>query len=341
MRWRSLPLLLLLLVSFLLVCRAKRSEFRICAYTLQRFNSEKASDSRLMHTLTRIVSRCDITLLQEVMDPDGKAIRSLLASLNRYEDYNYKVVSSKSLGTSANNMQQYVFIYRTDTVSVLGEHQYKKTQSFTREPFAVHFQSQRTAIKEFILVPLHSEPTRAVQEIDRLYDVFVEVSKKWKNTNVMFLGGFYASCAYMNRQDRKKIRLLQTKFSWLIADRVDTTVTDMTSCAYDRIVVHGQPFLRGVKAYSAKVFNFGKDLKIPRTKVRVSSFMFFCTLNQVNCSVMIWTLCSFASACQVVEISDHYPVEVILQSSALLLQATPFLSLLFICTVVQSFLSAL
>ncbi|XP_020516340.1 deoxyribonuclease-1-like 2 isoform X2 [Labrus bergylta] len=313
MRWRSLPLLLLLLVSFLLVCRAKRSEFRICAYTLQRFNSEKASDSRLMHTLTRIVSRCDITLLQEVMDPDGKAIRSLLASLNRdidrYEDYNYKVVSSKSLGTSANNMQQYVFIYRTDTVSVLGEHQYKKTQSFTREPFAVHFQSQRTAIKEFILVPLHSEPTRAVQEIDRLYDVFVEVSKKWKNTNVMFLGGFYASCAYMNRQDRKKIRLLQTKFSWLIADRVDTTVTDMTSCAYDRIVVHGQPFLRGVKAYSAKVFNFGKDLKIPRTKV--------------------------------VEISDHYPVEVILQSSALLLQATPFLSLLFICTVVQSFLSAL
>ncbi|XP_060889220.1 deoxyribonuclease-1-like isoform X2 [Labrus mixtus] len=315
MRWRSLPLLLVsfLLVSFLLVCRAKSSEFRICAYTLQRFNSEKASDYRVMHTLTRIVSRCDITLLQEVMDPDGKAIRSLLASLNRYseryEDYNYEVVSSKSLGTSANNMQQYVFIYRTDTVSVLGEHQYKKTQSFTREPFAVHFQSQRTAIKEFILVPLHAEPTRAVQEIDRLYDVFVEVSKKWKNTNVMFLGGFYASCAYMNRQDRKNIRLFQTKFSWLIVDRVDTTVTDMTSCAYDRIVVHGQPFLRGVKASSAKVFNFGKDLKIPRAKV--------------------------------VEISDHYPVEVILKSSALLLQATPFLSLLFICTVVQSFLSAL
>uniref|UniRef100_A0A3Q3L8S7 Deoxyribonuclease-1-like 1 n=1 Tax=Labrus bergylta TaxID=56723 RepID=A0A3Q3L8S7_9LABR len=246
MRWRSLPLLLLLLVSFLLVCRAKRSEFRICAYTLQRFNSEKASDSRLMHTLTRIVSRCDITLLQEVMDPDGKAIRSLLASLNRYEDYNYKVVSSKSLGTSANNMQQYVFIYRTDTVSVLGS---ISTRRHNRSPGSRSLFTSRVreqvsglrplyipplcpsfftsfcflcpaAIKEFILVPLHSEPTRAVQEIDRLYDVFVEVSKKWKNTNVMFLGGFYASCAYMNRQDRKKIRLLQTKFSWLIADRV-------------------------------------------------------------------------------------------------------------------------
>ncbi len=37
------------------------------------------------------------------------------------------------------------------------------------------------AIKNFILVPLHTYPNQAVQEIDRLYDVFVEVSKKWDN----------------------------------------------------------------------------------------------------------------------------------------------------------------
>lgn len=38
------------------------------------------------------------------------------------------------------------------------------------------------AIKKFILVPLHTDPNQAVQEIDRLHDVFVEVSKKWDNT---------------------------------------------------------------------------------------------------------------------------------------------------------------
>ena len=38
-----------------------------------------------------------------------------------------------------------------------------------------------TVINEFILVPLHSEPAQAVQEIDRLYDVFEEVSTKWNN----------------------------------------------------------------------------------------------------------------------------------------------------------------
>lgn len=37
------------------------------------------------------------------------------------------------------------------------------------------------AIKQFVLVALHTEPERTVQEIDRLYDVFEEVSKKWKN----------------------------------------------------------------------------------------------------------------------------------------------------------------
>ncbi|KAM6982026.1 deoxyribonuclease-1-like 2 [Tautogolabrus adspersus] len=314
MRWRPLPLLLL--VSFLLllsVCGAKRSEFRICAYNLQKFNSVKASNTRVMHTLTRILSRCDISLLQEVMDPDGKAIKSLLSSLNRYseryENYNYKSVSSKSLGNSANNMQQYVFIYRSDTVNVLSQHQYQKKQSFVRAPLAVHFESEKTAIKKFILVPLHSEPKQAVQEMDRLYDVFLEVSKKWNNTNMIFLGDFHASCAYMNRHDKKKIRLFKTPFSWLISDKVDTTITEDTSCAYDRIVAYGQPILRGVIPFSAKVFDFGKEFKISRTKMH--------------------------------EISDHYPVEVILKSSALLLQATPFLSLLFICTVVQSFLSAL
>ncbi|XP_070766965.1 deoxyribonuclease-1-like 2 isoform X2 [Enoplosus armatus] len=312
MRWRSPRLPLLLLFSFftLLVGGATASVFRICAYNVQKFNSMKASNYRVMHTLTRIVSRCDICLLQEVMDSDGKAIKSLLSSLNRYDEYTYQAVSSKSLGNSPNNMQQYVFIYRTETVNVTGQHQYQKKQSFVREPFAVQFQSQKTAIKKFVLVPLHTEPSQAVQEIDRLYDVFVEVSKKWNNANVMFLGDFHASCAYVTRANKKKIRLFtSSKFSWLIGDRVDTTVTDETSCAYDRIVVHGQPFLKAISPFSASVFNFAKEFKLTKTKV--------------------------------LEMSDHLPVEVTLKSSALLLQATPLLVLLSVSAIVQPFLSAL
>ncbi|XP_076596353.1 deoxyribonuclease-1-like 1 isoform X2 [Chaetodon auriga] len=317
MRWRCphlplLLLLLLLLLSFLalLVGGATDSGFRICAYNVQKFNAEKAANRRVMHTLTRIVSRCDITLLQEVMDPDGKTIKALLASLNRYDEYSYKSVSSKSLGNSPSDMQQYVFISRTDTVKVVDQHQYQKKQSFVREPFAVQFQSNKTAIKSFILVPLHTDPSQAVQEINRLYDVFQEVSRKWNNTNVMFLGDFHAGCAYLTRANKKDIRLFtNSKFSWLIGDKVDTTASDETNCPYDRIVVHGTTFLKGISPFSARVFNVAKEFKLPTSRV--------------------------------LELSDHLPVEVKLKSSAPLLLATPLLILLCVSVIVQSFLSAL
>ncbi|XP_031735208.1 deoxyribonuclease-1-like 1 isoform X2 [Anarrhichthys ocellatus] len=175
-----LPLLLLFSFFTLSVEVVAASEFKICAYNLERFDSAKASNSRVLHTVKRIVSRCDICLLQNVMD--SGAITTLLASLNRYDEYTYQSVSSESLGKSPDDMQRYIFIYRMENVNVTGQHQYQKENAFVRQPFAVQFQSKKTAIKTFILVPLHSDPSHAVQEIDRLYDVFEEVSKKWSNT---------------------------------------------------------------------------------------------------------------------------------------------------------------
>lgn len=42
-------------------------------------------------------------------------------------------------------------------------------------------------VQEFVLVPLHSEPSHAVQEIDALYDVYTDVINKW-GTNVSSAG---------------------------------------------------------------------------------------------------------------------------------------------------------
>ncbi|XP_072223171.1 deoxyribonuclease gamma-like [Leuresthes tenuis] len=316
MRWRPSHLLLLLFFSVfsLFLVRAKVSDFRICAYNVPNFNSEKASNYRVLHTLMKVVSRCDICLLQHVVDSDGKAIKALLSKLNRetdrYDGHRYESVSSKSLGNSPSDMQQYVFIYRSNRVNLTGQHQYESRQSFVREPFAVRFQSSKTAINQFVLVPLHSEPAQAVQEIDRLYDVFQEVSRKWENQNVMFLGDFHAGCAYVTRKDRKRIRLYtNSSFSWLIRDREDTTVPDSTNCAYDRIVVHGESFLKTIIPLSGKVFNFAKEFKLERRTV--------------------------------LDVSDHFPVEVTLKSSALLLQATPLLLLLCLSASVQSLLPVL
>lgn len=42
-------------------------------------------------------------------------------------------------------------------------------------------------VQEFVLVPLHSEPSHAAQEIDALYDVYTDVINKW-GTNVSSVG---------------------------------------------------------------------------------------------------------------------------------------------------------
>lgn len=42
-------------------------------------------------------------------------------------------------------------------------------------------------VQEFVLVPLHSEPSHAGQEIDALYDVYTDVINKW-GTNVSSIG---------------------------------------------------------------------------------------------------------------------------------------------------------
>lgn len=51
----------------------------------------------------------------------------------------------------------------------------------------------------------------------------------------MLLGDFHADCGYVTRKNRKNNRLFKSlSLFWLIKDDADTTVTDMTDCAYDR-----------------------------------------------------------------------------------------------------------
>lgn len=51
----------------------------------------------------------------------------------------------------------------------------------------------------------------------------------------MLLGDFHADCGYVTKKNRQDNRLFSSlDLFWLIKDDADTTVTDMTDCAYDR-----------------------------------------------------------------------------------------------------------
>ncbi|XP_006002582.1 deoxyribonuclease gamma-like [Latimeria chalumnae] len=271
-------------LSLLLFISTVGSAFKICAFNIKSFGEAKAANPAVMHILIKILSRCDISLIQEVRDAKQEAVATLLKELNRFDhSHSYACVESQRLGKSSYK-EQYVFIYRGDIVKVTDWYQYednkdKDPDAFCRDPFIVRVQSPLTVIQDFVLVSQHTCPKDAVREIDRLYKVFLEVKYRWRTENIMFLGDLNAACSYVSAEDWKKIQLRKNpSFHWLIGDGEDTTVSEKTHCAYDRIVVHGDKLLDAVVPGSAKTFNFKKKFRLSEEEA--------------------------------LEVSDHYPVEV-------------------------------
>ncbi|NXY52266.1 DNSL2 protein, partial [Ceuthmochares aereus] len=146
--------------------------------------------------------------------------------------YDYEI--SDLLGRD-NYKEMYLFIYRTDVVSVVETYQYEDPEDvFSREPFILRVSAPHSKAEQFVLVPLHSAPRDAVAEIDALYDVYLAIINKWGTDNIMFLGDFNADCAYVQPSDWSAIRLRTSDlFKWLLPDSADTTV-GKSDCAYDR-----------------------------------------------------------------------------------------------------------
>ncbi|KAM4722772.1 deoxyribonuclease gamma-like [Rhinophrynus dorsalis] len=262
---------------------------KIASFNARRFGMKKCSDCKVFPVITKIVSRYDIIVILEVFDSKEKAAKTLVEQLNSScnGEARYNYILSKPIGRKGYK-EQYLFIYREELVKVKEVYLYEDMQqgdedSFAREPFIVRFQSKETAVKDFILIPVHTTPKDSVQEIDELYDVYLHVKEKWGSQNIMVLGDFNADGAYVSKKKMKTIRLrTDTDFHWLIDDDKDTTASNKTDCSYDRIVVHDDLF-KEIVPNSAKPFNFQEEYKLTDEEV--------------------------------LAVSDHYPVEVELKPS--------------------------
>ncbi|NWW96668.1 DNAS1 protein, partial [Rhynochetos jubatus] len=256
----SSKLVLSLLVAALLLHVA--TTLKISAFNIKAFGDSKMSNQTIADIIVSILSGYDITLVQEVRDADLSAVKKLVDKLNSVSPHPYSFLDSIPLGR-ASYKEQYVFIYRSDMVFVLGSYYYDDgcescgTDTFSREPFIVKFSSPTTQVEEFVLVPLHSEPSSAADEIDALYDVYTDVVNKCANNNILLLGDFNADCSYVTSAQWPSIRLRSiSACEWLIPDSADTTVADTTDCAYDRIVACGTALQQDIEPGSATVNNF-------------------------------------------------------------------------------------
>ncbi|XP_021267465.1 deoxyribonuclease-1 [Numida meleagris] len=258
-------LVLALLAAALLLHVA--ATLRISAFNIRAFGDSKMSNQTIADFIVSILVEYDITLVQEVRDADLSAIRKLMSQLNSASSYPYSFLSSVPLGRNSYK-EQYVFIYRSDIVSVLESYYYDDgcescgTDIFSREPFIVKFSSPTTQVDEFVIVPLHAEPSNAPAEINALADVYTDVINKWATNNIFFMGDFNADCSYVTAEQWPSIRLRSlSSCEWLIPDSADTTVTS-TDCAYDRIVACGSALRQAVEYGSATVNNFQETLHI-------------------------------------------------------------------------------
>ncbi|NXX40840.1 DNSL2 protein, partial [Tricholaema leucomelas] len=270
-------ILALSLLAVGLLCPAT-AMLRIGAFNIQAFGDTKMSNEGVTNIIINILRRYDLVLVQEVRDSDLSAVTQLMEELNSVSKSSYDYEISGPLGRE-NYKEMYLFIYRTDVVSVVDTYQYEDPQDiFSREPFILRVSAHHTKVEEFVLVPLHSAPHDAVAEIDALYDVYLAIIRKWGTDNIMFLGDFNADCSYVQRSDWSSIRLRTSDlFKWLLPDDTDTTV-GKSNCAYDRIVVCGAKLKRSIVPNSAAIYDFQRAFQ----------------LNQE----------------EALAVSDHYPVEV-------------------------------
>ncbi|XP_030062442.1 deoxyribonuclease gamma [Microcaecilia unicolor] len=290
--WLLTPKLFKMLhVAFLLLLYFNEAvAIKICSFNVQSFGEAKITKPEVVEVIVKVISRCDIMLLMEIKDSNNKAFLFLLSKLNSHAGgaNEYNAIISQRLGRNTYK-EQYAFIYRKKMVAVKQTYQYLDLQpgdedAFSREPYVVWFKCPKTAVKEFVIIPLHTTPEASVREIDELYDVYLDVKQKWKTSNIIFIGDFNADCGYVPKKQWKNIRLrAQQDFVWLIGDNNDTTVRTTTNCAYDRIVVHGEKLLNSIVPDSTAIFNFKEAFGL--------------------------------SEVQALAVSDHFPVEVKLKTT--------------------------
>ncbi|XP_033990854.1 deoxyribonuclease-1-like 1 [Trematomus bernacchii] len=256
---------------------------KIAAFNVKRLGRTKVNKKDVREIIIKIVSQYSVVVLVEVMDVSGVAMETFLTHLNDYGDNRsnrYGMRCSTSLGQNRYK-EKFVYFYRKKEVQILDSYQYRGNDVLTRKPFVLLLNCPKTVVQKLVLIPVHTKPSNAEAELIALHDVVEVVREKWKKDNIMILGDFNADGDSLSKRKKEKLRISSAPYHWLIGDDVDTTTSNKTQNAYDRIVVYGERMLEAIVPNSAKAYNFKEELNLTQEKTQ--------------------------------SVSDHYPVELKLE----------------------------
>ena len=254
------------------------------AFNVQVLGKTKLSKKIVVDHLVSIIRRYDCLLIQEVRDASGVTIPAL-ASLVNSDLTPFEYVLSDRLGRTRSK-EQYAVFYRSDKLTVSSWSVYSDPgDKFEREPIIAHIsavgQYANCFRKKFAVIGAHIKPSDVPAELDALVDVYDDFLTITANPNALLMGDFNADCSYLSNTAERNARLFyEPRFTNLLENGVDTTVKD-TYCAYDRIIAAGDSLKAIVVKGSATVYRYDEILQLSQDEAD--------------------------------DVSDHYPVEVILK----------------------------
>ncbi|XP_033745367.1 deoxyribonuclease-1-like 2 [Pecten maximus] len=223
----------------------------VSAFNIKTFGKSKMSNPEVAEIIKNIVLEYDLILIQEIRDISGESFELLLEMLNSVEQYGMAI--SERLGRSSYK-EQYAYFYRKSSLTLLGTRQYPDPgDRFEREPYSALFKYNFNS-QTFVVTGLHAKPADAVSEIELMVDVYQDALDEFNNANMIIMGDFNADCSYAKDYELEPLAFYSdSTFDWLTPWNADTTTSENTDCAYDRIVVTGS--LKHA-VYGTSVYNF-------------------------------------------------------------------------------------
>lgn len=215
---------------------------RIATFNIQNLGPTKAGKLEIMDQLAAIIRTYDVVAVQEVTDISGGAPQMLLDRINA-TDPPYVMSLSPRTGVQPDDktyQEQYAFYFNSSTIAALDEGWLvddAAQDAFQREPFVQRFHATAGNFT-FVLVTVHTQPDAAVSETGALEDVVqVALTTYPGEDDVVVLGDFNVSCSYASPAELDALDLRSSFYTWIVPDDADTTLSDRTHCAYDRIVI--------------------------------------------------------------------------------------------------------
>jgi endonuclease/exonuclease/phosphatase family metal-dependent hydrolase len=221
---------------------ATSSKIELGSFNIQIFGISKMGKPDVVDILLKILSRYDMCLVMEIRDSSETAFPDLVSQLKEYSGKNYAYIVGPRVGRSSSK-EQYGFIYRTDRMFVHESWQYPDlADQFERPPFLVTFELIQPTSHSgnfLTIIPTHTKPDNAVDEMNALVDVYDAWEEKSENANAIIMGDFNADCSYVCKSCWSNVDMYNDdRFTWYVDTDVDTT-SGNSDCAYDRVVAAG------------------------------------------------------------------------------------------------------